>query len=210
MSLLYQLPEDGSWVRFSVLYTFKSMGVEQSGRQMLKMASVGKAFEEAEECRWLEFNIQTTEEDTAHFWIRKLLIPVKYLKRGENPTLHIVRGWTLQEDRSVEPAVPIHGRWPAFLAGPLQDEQKLPQQVVDSAFGRVVTEGVTGWIQFHEGTLTTSVTFETRLYQEAPFGVVSPRMVFEVTGDESPHTIDTTLDLIDFGKGARSELPDYN
>jgi hypothetical protein len=116
MSLLYQLPEDGAWVCFDIQHTFKSEGFEQAGQQTLTMASVGKTFEGAEECRWS---------------------------------------------------------------------------------------------QFTEGNLTTTVTFETRLHEQAPLGVVSTRMLFEVAGDDPPHTINAMAKLIDFGTDAKSALPGY-
>lgn len=207
--LLYQLPEDRSWVRFDLQYKFKSEGVEQSGQQTLTMASVGKTLEGSEQCRWIEFKIQANENGTERFWIRKLLIPERHLKKGENPTLHVIRGWTQQEDGKVERAVPVHGRWPAFLAGPLQDERKLAKQLVESRLGPLMCEGVSGWIEFAEGNLNTKVTFETRLHEKAPFGVVSTRMMFEVRGEGSNYTIDSVAKLTDFGKGAESTLPDY-
>ena len=207
--LLYQLPEDRSWVRFDVQYIFKSEGVEQSGQQTLTMFSVGKTVEGSEQGRWIEFKIQANENGTERLWIRKLLIPERYLKKGENPTLHVIRGWTQQEDGKVERAVPVHGRWPAFLAGPLQDETKLAKQLVESRLGPLMCEGVAGWIEFAEGNLNTKVTFETRLNEKAPFGVVFTRMLFEVRGDGSNYTIDSTAKLADFGKGAESALPGY-
>src|SRR6185436_2108909 len=140
-----------SWVQFDVQYTFKMAGQEQSGRQTLTMASVGTLREGGEECRWIEFKIVANENGVDRFWIRKLLIPVRYLKRGENPTLHVVRGWTKQETGDVEPAVPVHGRWPAFLAGRLHDERMLPKQLVDTKLGSLMSDGVTGWIEFTEG-----------------------------------------------------------
>jgi hypothetical protein len=57
----------------------------------MTMASVGKAFEGSEECRWMEFKIQATENGAKRIWIRKPLIPVRFLKRGENPALHAGR-----------------------------------------------------------------------------------------------------------------------
>jgi hypothetical protein len=207
--LFYQLPEDGSWVRFDVQYTFKTEGVEQSGQQTMTMASVGKAAEGSEACRWIEFKIEAVENGAERLWIRKLLVPEKYLKKGENPTLHVVRGWTKQESGDVERAVPVHGRWPAFLAGPLQDAKKLSRQSVESKLGPLMCEGETGWIQFREGNLETKVTFEARLHEKAPFGVVASRMVFDVRGEGTPYTIDATAKLVDFGRGAESALPDY-
>jgi hypothetical protein len=46
----------------------------------------------------------------------------------------------------VERAVPVHGRWPAYLSGPLQDRKKVDQQLVESELGALECEGATGWI----------------------------------------------------------------
>jgi hypothetical protein len=210
--LLYQLPEDRSWVRFNAQYTFKFDGMEQAGQGTgtMTMASVGKALEGSEACRWIEFKVHLKDSGMEHTLIRKLLIPEKYLKRGENPTANVVRGWAKYDNENVERAVPVHGRWPAYLAGPLQDEKKLDKQLVESKLGPLQCEGVTGWIQYQEGDLHTKVTFETRLHEKAPFGVVSARMQFEVKRDgKVQHTIDATLNLTDFGRDAETALPDH-
>jgi len=205
--LLYQLPADGSWVQFDVEYTFKMAGQEQSGRQTMTMASVGTVNEGSEESRWIEFKMLESGSD--RFWTRKLLIPVRYLKRGENPTEHVIRGWTLQENRAVEPAVAVHGRWPAYLAGRLQDEKTLPKQLVETKLGALMSDGVTGWIEFSEGKLHTKVTYETRIHPKAPFGVLASRTLFECSGEGDPYTIDGRMKLTDFGTGARTSLPDH-
>jgi hypothetical protein len=210
--LLYQLPEDGSWVRFEAQYTFKLDGMEKSGQGTgrLTMASVGKAVEGSEPCRWIEFQVQLKDIGPEQILIRKLLIPEKYLKKGVNPTAHVVRGWAKFNNEPVERAVPVHGRWPAYLAGPLQDEKQLGQQLVESKLGALQCDGVTGWIQYQEGDLHTKVTFATRLHEKAPFGVVTCRMLFEVTrAGKVQQTIDATAKLIDFGKDARTALPDH-
>lgn len=204
--LLYQLPPDGSWVQYDVQYTYKAGTQSATGRQTLRMASVGTVVENGEEHRWIEFYI--TEGDK--FWTRKLLIPVRYLKRGENPTLHVVRGWTLQENREVEPAVAVHGRWPAYLAGKLQDEKILPKKLVETKLGALMSEGVSGWIEYDEGKLHTKVTYETWLHPTAPFGVLAARTVFECSGEGDPYTIDGTMKLTDFGSGAETTLPAYH
>jgi hypothetical protein len=207
--LLYQLPEDGSWVRFDVRYTFKFEGLDQAGQGTITMASVGRTFEGSEECRWIEFNVQLKDSGTEHTLIRKLLIPVRYLKKGENATEHVIRGWAKFDDEGVEPAVPVHGRWPAYLAGPFQEEKRLNKRMVEGKLGALMCEGVTGWIQYSEGDAHTRVTYETWLHEKAPFGVVATRMIFEVTGGGPPR-IDSTWRLTDFGKGAKSVLPDYH
>jgi hypothetical protein len=210
--LLYQLPDDGSWVRFDASYTFKLDGMEKAGQGTgtMTMASVGKALDGSEACRWIEFKVQLKDSGMEHTLIRKLLIPEKYLKKGENPTAHVVRGWAKFNDEAVERAVPIHGRWPAYLSGPLQDEKKLDGQLVESKLGALRCDGVTGWIEYKEGDVHMKVTFETRLHEKAPFGVVSCRMQFEMKRDgKVQQTVDATLKLTDFGKDARSALPDH-
>src|SRR5262245_56351211 len=210
--LFYQLPEDGAWVRFELQYTFKIDGMEKAGqgKGTMTMASVGKAVAGSEPCRWIECKVQLGDVGPEQILIRKLLIPEKYLKKGENPTEHVVRGWAKFNDEAVERAVPVHGRWPAYLAGPLQDEKKLDQELVESKLGALKCEGVTGWIQYKEGDVHMKVTFETRLHEKAPFGVVSCRMQFEMTRDgKVQQTVDATTKLVDFGKDAKTALPDH-
>ncbi|MBI3464745.1 MAG: hypothetical protein HY000_17070 [Planctomycetes bacterium] len=208
--LLYQLPEDRSWVRFDVRYTLKREGMEQANQAKLTMASVGKAFEGADECRWIELRVQLNENGTERTLIRKLLIPEKYLKKGESPMEHVVRGWSKQGDQDVQRAEPDDGPWPAFLAGPLQDEKKLDKQLVESKLGALECAGVSGSVQFKAGDRDTKVVFETRLHEKAPFGVVSTRMQFEMKHDgQVQESVDATLKLADFGKDAESALPGY-
>jgi len=210
--LLYQLPEDGSWVRFDAHYTFKVDGMEKAGQGTgtMTMASVGKVLEGSEPCRWIEFNVHLRDSGTEHILIRKLLIPEKRLKRGENATEHVVRGWAKFDNEDVAPAVPVHGRWPAYLAGPLQDEKTLDAQFVESKLGALMCEGVTGWIQYEEGDVQMKVTFETRLHEKAPFGVVSSRMQFEMKSNgKVQQTVDATMKLADFGNGTETLLPDH-
>jgi hypothetical protein len=204
--LLYQLPKDGSWVRFDLQYSYKSPTLELAGTGTLYMASVGQVVEGSEECRWIEFDVRLKDSEGEHRLIRKLLIPTRYLKKGVNPTEHVIRGWAKFDNEDVEAAVPVHGRWPAYLAGPLQDEKVLDRQPVSSKLGSLVCDGVSGWIQFREGKINTKVTFETRLHKDAPFGVVSTRMFFEVTSDSPPYTIDSTATLVEVGGGAQSIL----
>src|SRR5215471_2352657 len=211
--LLYELPEDGSWVRFDSEYSLKFDGMEKAiqGTGTMTMASVGKVVEGTEACRWIEFKVQLKDIGPEQILIRKLLIPEKYLKKGENPTKHVVRGWAKFNDEDVKRAVPVHGYWPAYLAGPLQDKRKLDKQLVESKLGALKCEGVTGWIKYKEGDLHTKATFETRLHEKAPFGVVSARMQFELTRDgKIQRMIDATAKLIAFGKDAKTALPDHN
>jgi hypothetical protein len=173
------------------------------------MASVGEVTENGERCRWIEFRLDAVEGGVAKFWIRKLLIPLRYLRRGENPTAHVIRGWTLQEDRGVEPAVAVHGRWPAFLAGPLEDHRTLPPVLVKTSLGELSADGEAGWIAFDEGAMHSKVSFETRLHPSAPFGVLESRILFEVTTEGGAYSIDSRATLVATGTGAVTALPGW-
>src|SRR5262245_5145690 len=209
--LLYQLPADGSWVRFDIQYTFKVGGKAGRGTGTMTMASVGKAREGSQPCRWIEFKLRLKDSGMEHTLIRKLLIPEKYLKKGENPTGHVVRGWAKFNNEAVQRAVPVHGRWPAYLAGPFQDEKKLDRELLESKLGALKCEGVTGWIQYKEGDVHMKGTFETRVNQKAPFGVMASRMQFEMKRDGKVlQTVDGTATLTDLGKDAKTILPDHN
>jgi len=71
-------------------------------------------------------------------------------------------------------------------------------------------EGVNGWTEFQEGDLHSKVTFDTRLHEKAPFGVVSCRMQFELKREgKLLQTVDATLKLTDHGKDAKTVLPDH-
>jgi hypothetical protein len=210
--LLYQLPEDCSWVRFDIQYTYRFDGLEKAGRGMgtIKMSSVGKARERSEACRWIEFTVKLKDGGTERTLIRKLLIPEKYLRKGENPTEHVVRGWAKFDDEDVERAVPVHGRWPAYLAAPLQEKKKLDEQLVESKLGALRCEGVNGWSEYKEGDLHTKVTYETRFHDKVTFGVASSRMQFEVKRNGKVQaTIDGTAKLVDFGGDSKTALQDH-
>lgn len=205
--LFYQLPPDGSWVRFEAPWTYRSGDQTLTGSQAIWMASVGEVTESGEPCRWIEFRLDAVENGVKKFWIRKLLIPVRYLRRGEDATAHVIRGWTLQEDRGVEPAVAVHGRWPAFLAGPLADRRVLPAAPVTTSLGELTAEGESGWIAFDEGPVHSKVTIETRIHPQAAFGVLATRMLFEVTGQGPAYSIEVSATLVASGTGAVTGLP---
>jgi hypothetical protein len=88
--LLFQLPEDGSWVRFKMKYeqdkTQRGKGVKRA-EGAIKISSVGVLTTGGEACRWIE--IETTQrrlEDppkNERGRVFKLLIPEKFLQQGK-------------------------------------------------------------------------------------------------------------------------------
>ena len=116
--LLYQLPKDGSWVAFDFQTT---SGMKLSLQGALYMASVGQTTEGDDLCRWIELKWEaTTNQGAEYTFLFKLLIPEKYLKKGESPLNHVVRVWRKSGDGDVRELEPsrIAGRLNRWLAGP--------------------------------------------------------------------------------------------
>ena len=130
--LLYQLPEDGAWVRFDVKIT--SQRTENTRKERITMRSVGRMDDSNERCRWIEFKLP--EEESTQ--ITKVLIAEKYLKKGENPLDHVLRAWRKRGAGIPVSLVKPRGFWLlVLLAGPLDDVKKLESAVIDGPLGKL-------------------------------------------------------------------------
>ena len=104
--LIYQLPPDGSWVKFTGYgrhYGYEripppkaagkdeaaDMPNEQYSGGALILESVGTAEVDGEKCRWIEFKTEPPKEFTGDVEVWKMLIPERYLKAGSDPFAHI-------------------------------------------------------------------------------------------------------------------------
>jgi len=208
--LFYQLPDDRTWARYDIEVTHERDGMQETQRATLTMASVGKALEGTEQCRWIEVKLQVTNQGMEHTILAKVLIPEKYLKRGEAPLEQMVRGWL--KGKETEEAMQLEasnfGPLRAFLAGPLNDEKKLEKELVESKLGKLECEGVEGWAPITEGNREGRFVFQSRLHPMAPFGLVSSRLKFEFKRDgQVVETGNARITLSEFGKEAVTELP---
>jgi hypothetical protein len=229
--LLYQLPKDGAWARYEMEIAAKiemeiegkidEQEMEASGS--LRMASVGRTTEKGEPCRWIEVNLETKMKtgegkERVDKRIAKVLIPEKYLKKGESPLDHVVRAWHRRENggpgrepRQLEdPKDANQTPLPIVLAGPFKDVQQLEEVVVESKLGKLSCAGLTGHMEFKmRGDSTMQIKMENRLHPKAPFGVVSSRWIMQGTSDGGPAVEMTwNLKLSELGEDAKSELPD--
>jgi hypothetical protein len=211
--LLYQLPDDGAWVRFDMEMSGQRNGMTQSMNGSLRMSSVGGAQENGEDCRWIEIHFTVNREGREFTTMAKLLIPEKNLKKGETPLEHVVRAWQKQgeqEPREFDNPEGPHSPLPAFLSGPLEDVEKLEKEVVESKLGKLECAGVRGRLRVANDTMAVKVKQEARLHEKAPFGVVTCRMEYEIERDGAVQQTGTlTLKLAELGSGAESALPGY-
>ena len=218
--LLYQLPEDGSWVRFHVTMTMEH-GDAEPGKMTgsLTMRSVGQETVEGDKCRWIELELipdkpgdqQAPPQGPPHI-IMKVLLPESNLQKGKEPLDHLVKGWMKEGDEEPrelkDPNSEHTGPLPAFLSGPLRDVKELDKKTIDTKLGMLECPGITAHNVYKQGEATTTVEFETRLHDKAPFGVVSSKLKYDSKRGDNEEKGTLALDLEETGQDAKSSLPD--
>jgi hypothetical protein len=136
--LIYQLPADGTSVRYETEVTSTNNGRERMLQGSLTISSVGEATVDNEKCRWIEFKVVTKAERGDRITIAKFLIPETDLGKGTSPAGHILRGWLKQGEGEL--AV-TPGRCPVILephmAGPAPNVKELEKTDVDSPLGKL-------------------------------------------------------------------------
>lgn len=227
--LIQQLPEDTSWVLFKLEglqdKTKKGGQVERFAGQ-LKISSVGTVIVDGKKCRWIETEQTYRRPDDPTYEERgrvfKVLIPERQLARGIAPIDDIQRGWTAGlgkfagGPREIKKTVGIpiprtefEVETQFYLGGPAADARPLEPEVVECKLGKFKCAGVAGSLD--ASTLPNSgnvqvqpPTFEIRLHEKAPFGVVSYTIrAIEPSGNR----VEVKATLEDFGRTAVSRLP---
>lgn len=225
--LLYCLPADGAWVRYSLRQQLA--GPKQKTAVIggsLTLASVGEEKVNNEACRWIEVVIDAQEpQRTGLTTVFKALIPERRLRKGENPSRYWLKGWgrlgnlapqPLTRELLANPAMIIN----LVVAGPLENVKELPEKLIETKLGKLECRGIAGTLTYpgaavhiDKGKKTARdlvVRVETYLHETAPFGVMTSRqqVTYPDFGDGA-RTVDMELTLLDAGADARTELPDH-
>jgi hypothetical protein len=214
--LIYQLPANGASVRYDLETTGSFNGQERTFKGALTISSVGEATEGGEKCRWIEFRMMNKRDDQERVALAKCLIPEKHLGRGKSPGEHMIRGWFKQGDGEPQAITDLKsaqggGRLAGYLTGPPPNPGELEKIEIDTPLGKLACPAVTGERDIEQGNGTTTITFENRLHEKSPFGVVSAVSKFERKMNGQVTASGTTkLTLADTGTTALSELPDKN
>ena len=214
--LLYQLPADGTSVRYDTEVTFVNNGQEQTRKGSLTVSSVGQTTVDNEKCRWIEFKNVFKTDQGERIAIAKCLIPEKDLGKGKSPGEHMIRGWVKQQDmepqaisnlRSQQGRMMLVG----YLAGPAPNAKELDKAEIDGPLGKLACAGVTGEQEFQRDNGTLSINFENRLHEKAPFGVVSAVWKFEAKANGQVMRSGTSkMTLAEVNTTALTELPSQN
>ncbi len=227
--LIDQLPPDGTWSRFE----FDVSGSEPGGKDVamkgtVTLSSVGVVRVEGEVCRWLEIRMEMKHQGQPFTHIWKLLIPEKSLRKGADPLARVhrlghklsqVAGGVTQEIPDLKgTGAPQLTSLRRFLRGPIQDTQELSPVTVETRRGTLVCGGRKAQEKGRKTQEKTDQpdqsshdwTYITRLHNSVPFGVVTQDYTMRVQqdGKETGQTIGK-MKLIDFGKGAKTEIPAF-
>jgi hypothetical protein len=214
--LIYQLPANGASVRYDTETTGSFNGQDRTFNGSVTISSVGEATVDGEKCRWIEIRMMNKRDVQERVSIAKCLIPEKDLGRGKAPGEHVIRGWFKQGDGEAQAFTDFRsaqggGRVAMYLVGPPQNPGELEKIEIDTPLGKLACPAATGTREVEQGNGTTTITFENRLHEKAPFGVVSAVWKFErkmngqVVGSGT-----TKMTLADTNATALSELPDKN
>lgn len=213
--LIYQLPADGTQVRYDNEVSFSANGQERTSTGSLTLSSVGVTTVGDQKCRWIEIKTTRKTDNGERITIAKFLVPEKELGKGKSAGEHLIRGWIKQGENEPQPVTDLKGPQArllvAYLAGPPQNQRDLDQTEIDGKLGKLSCRGVAGDYEFVGDNGSLSVTMENRLNEKAPFGVVSAVWKFERKQNGQVMGSGTSkLTLIDISTTALSELPDRN
>ena len=171
VALIYQLPSDGTSVRYETEVVYSPKGQERTLKGSLTISSVGQVNVDNEKCRWIEFkNVMTTEQGE-RILIAKCLIPEKDLGKGKSPGEHMIRGWIKLGDRDPQEfkefdSQPGRDVLLGYLAGPSPNAKELDKSEVDGPLGKLACIVVTGDKDIQYGDRTMTINFENRLHEK--------------------------------------------
>ncbi|MEX2139081.1 MAG: hypothetical protein WD894_07465 [Pirellulales bacterium] len=242
--LIFQLPPDGAFVEFrgdgaaearmtlpkEVADKLPPESQTQLNRKLklhytVTLSSVGKLTRAGQPCRWIELRMKSegsmdggkTEAVGDH--ILKVLVPEKYLKRGEDPLDHTILTF-FNKKATAEPGFNRIRyeleRVRTVFPEPFQAIRQLPNMTIKTPAGTFADcEVIAGETDFDrpllgEGRWEFENDWQIALHKDAPFGVVEVRC--ESAGQEiarratSNLTTKYALTLSRVGTGAKSEL----
>jgi hypothetical protein len=218
--LIYQLPADGTWARFDFDGTGGPDGKVVLLTASVTLSSVGTAEVDGEPCRWIEIAMEGKKDGQPFTAIHKLLIPEKQLGKGKDPLEHVRKAWfkhSMIADGTLRQIEDLKGTGARELAslrthlhGPFKTSEKLDNVAVESKLGKLECEGLTFQEKTGEpGKVSSDSTSTIRLHATAPFGVVTHEITIKFERDgQSLGTMTLKMKLSDFGKDAKSALPD--
>ena len=190
----------------------------------VRVAIIATRKVDEDNCRWIEIATKGKRNGAEFSDVQKLLVSELSLGRNENPLAKVAKSWhrssTIADNTILGPmdldgdsAKYFFSTLRQYLHGPFDKPESLAKARITSKLGERECAGITA--SEHTDDLTRRTASDSkytlRLHKDAPFGVVTwEHDVTATAGDQVLSTMTTTLKLSDFGKGAKSEMPDSN
>ena len=187
---------------------------------------VGKEKFNDEDCRWIEFvsEIKDPNSDTDKIMataIFKGLVPEKWLKDGNSPSGHWVKGYMkLNNDEAktvgMDELTSPKSNFNIMFISPNPKAKIAEKKTIDTTLGKLACDGFANEIKFKGGNLaavntenvkgmflTMNVTIKTQHYfhEKSPFGLVA------AYSNISPNNVEDESILVEVGSGGKSEIP---
>lgn len=216
--LIYQLPDDGHWVRFEMVERHWKASGKCLGT--LTMSSVGMEEIDGHKCRWIEIDYDTKGWRAPIKNVYKLLIPEEHLGRGKEPLKHVLKAWYKDgegkaienKDLAVLVGAARYKLLGQFVHRPFGSVTELEAAAIESQLGKLVCKGVA----VNETTPlkgeVEGATYSIRLHEKAPFGVVlweqKLHWVLDTRDGPLQGWATTTLKVAATGVDAKSAMPE--
>ena len=242
--LIFQLPPDGAFVEFQgdgegearlavpkeIADNLPPKSRTQLSQKLklhytVTLSSVGKVTRAGQPCRWIELRMKSEgsmnggKMEPVGDHILKVLVPEKYLKRGEDPLDHTILTFFNKKATAETGFDRIRyelERVRTVFPEPFQPIRQLPKMTIKTPAGTFADcEVIAGETEFDrpllgEGRWEFKNNWQIALHKDAPFGVVEVRC--ESAGQEisvgatTNLTTKYVLTLSRVGTGAKSEL----
>lgn len=223
--LVYKLPPDGTWARFSI----QGIVLDSAGNPVdpilnitgtLTIGSVGVVKHGDESCRWIEVVIDGQRDGKSFLEVDKLLIPQRHLGAGKQPLQHLRDAWYMhsavdngkprQLGDKEKADIAYVQRVRSILHPPFENLVEKDKTTLACKLGDVVCDRVRAEETEARpgGKIKYESTYVICLHPQAPFGVAAWHATNRVyRKGEAVGGIRLDLTLVDFGDGAKTSLP---
>lgn len=203
-ALLQTLPEDGVWSKFEVTVKIDSRELPTTWFAR----SVGQAFHDGKECRFVELEQMESGPELAHT-IWRLLIAESEFGANKHPLSKAVKIWHKAKDTEAKLIMELNEFDPifaSFVSGPETDRKHEPEKAkLVWQRGELECEVITGRSQAMIGTAKIELQHRVLREKSLPFGFAGAYETLKIEGQ--PVVITAKFLLVDHGNKAEAKLP---
>ena len=203
-ALLQTLPEDGVWSKFEVMVKIDNRELQTTW----VASSVGKAFHDGKECRFVELEQMESGPEFAHT-IWRLLVAESEFGADKHPLSKAVKIWHKTKDAEAKLITELKEVDPvfaSFVSGPETDRKREAEKSkLVWQRGELECEVITGLSEARIGTAKIELRHRVLRDKSLPFGFAGAHETLKIEGQ--PVVITAKFMLVDHGNKAEAKLP---